>query len=95
MIWVESHLLLSTRAQTWNKGASTMKKTREVEKSYRNSDVAKKLRRLADALEGGTPFLIQISGKRVRIPAHAKVEFEYEKQGNSEEVEIEVSWKKE
>jgi amphi-Trp domain-containing protein len=71
-----------------------MKKARNVEKSYANADVAKKLRRLADALEGGTPFLIQIGGKRVRIPAHAKVEFEYEKQGKSEEVEIEVSWEK-
>ncbi len=66
----------------------------EVEKSYRNKDVAAKLRRLADALEAGTAFEIQIAGRRVYVPAHATVELEYAREGDEEEVEIEVKWRR-
>jgi amphi-Trp domain-containing protein len=70
-----------------------MAKQKDLEKSYANREVAKKLHRLADALEQGKSFAIQIAGKRIRIPADAKVEFEYERRGNTEEVEIELQWK--
>lgn len=68
-------------------------KVKDVEKSYANKAVAQKLRRLADALENGKPFNIQISGQRVRVAANPIVEMEYEKRGGQEEIEIEVRWK--
>ena len=67
---------------------------KEVEKSYANRDVAAKLRRLAEALEEGKAFEIQIAGERVYVPAYASVEFEYSREGDDEEIEIEVKWRK-
>ena len=67
---------------------------KEVEKSYANRDTAAKLRRLAEALEEGKAFEIQIAGERVYVPAYATVEFEYAREGDDEEVEIEVKWRK-
>ena len=67
---------------------------RDVEKSYSNKEVVAKLRRLADALEQETTFEIQIAGERIYIPPYATVEFEYERQGDEEEVEIELKWQR-
>ena len=67
---------------------------KEVEKSYANRDSADKLRRLAEALEEGKAFEIQIAGQRVYVPAHASVEFEYSREGDEEEIEIELKWRK-
>ena len=67
---------------------------RDVEKSYSNKEVVGMLRRLADALEEGKTFEIQIAGERIYIPPHATVEFEYERQGEKEEVEIELKWQR-
>ena len=64
----------------------------EVEKTYAANEVAAKLRRLADAMEEGTAFEIQIAGERIYIPADAVVEFDYERDGDEEEVEIELKW---
>ncbi|HEX8149777.1 MAG TPA: amphi-Trp domain-containing protein [Pyrinomonadaceae bacterium] len=65
---------------------------KDVEKSYPNKGVAAKLRRLADALEEGRTFDIQVAGERVRVPPHASVEFEYQREGDEEELEIELKW---
>ena len=67
---------------------------REAEKSYSTSEVVAKLRRLADALEQEKTFEIQIAGERIYVPPYATVEFEYERQGDEEEVEIELKWKR-
>ena len=65
----------------------------EAEKSYSNKEVVAKLRRLADALEQGKTFEIQIAGERIYVPSYATVEFEYERAGDEEEMEIELKWK--
>ncbi|HEV2802883.1 MAG TPA: amphi-Trp domain-containing protein [Pyrinomonadaceae bacterium] len=65
---------------------------REAEKSYSTREVVAKLRRLADALEQGKTFEIQIAGERIRVPPDATVEFEHERQGDEEEIEIEIKW---
>lgn len=65
---------------------------KDVEKSYSNKEVVAKLRRLADALEDEKTFEIQIAGERIYIPPHATVEFEYQRAGDEEEVEIELKW---
>ena len=66
----------------------------DVEKSYSNKEIVAKLRRLAEALEEGTTFEIQIAGQRISVPPYATIEFEYERRGEEEEVEIELSWKR-
>ncbi|HZH91196.1 MAG TPA: amphi-Trp domain-containing protein [Pyrinomonadaceae bacterium] len=71
-----------------------MTSDKEAEKSYSNKEVVAKLRRLADALEEEKTFEIQIAGERIYIPPYATVEFEYERQGDEEEVEIELKWKR-
>ena len=71
-----------------------MASDKDVEKSYANKEVVAKLRRLADALEAGKTFEIQIAGERIYVPPYAAVEFEYERHGEEEEVEIELSWKR-
>jgi len=69
-----------------------MSDEKEAEKSYSNSEVVAKLRRLADALEAEKTFEIQIAGNRIYVPPYATVEFEYERRGDEEEVEIELKW---
>jgi amphi-Trp domain-containing protein len=71
-----------------------MSDEKEVEKSYSNREVVAKLRRLADALEAGKAFEIQVAGERIYVPPYATVEFEYERSGEEEELEIEVKWKR-
>ncbi|HET6891239.1 MAG TPA: amphi-Trp domain-containing protein [Pyrinomonadaceae bacterium] len=72
-----------------------MSREMDVEKSYSTTEVVAKLRRLADALAEGKTFEIQIAGKRIYVPPYATVEFEYERSGDEEEVEIELRWKRE
>lgn len=69
------------------------RKDREMEKGYSRAQAAAKLRRLADALEKGEPFRIQVGGERVIIPPDAVFTIEHDRSGDSEEVEFEFSWK--
>ena len=71
-----------------------MSDDKDVEKSYSTKEVVAKLRRLADALEDAKTFEIQIAGERIYVPPDATVEFEYARDGEEEEVEIEVKWKR-
>ena len=65
----------------------------EVEKGYSNKQTAEKLRRLAEALEQGKAFEIQVSGQRIYVPANATIDFEYERDEESHELEVEIKWK--
>ena len=71
----------------------TQKSDRDIEKGYTPRQMAAKLRRLADCLETGRPFRIQIAGERVNIPAGALFNIEHEREGDSEEVEFQFKWK--
>ena len=65
------------------------KKTkRDVEKKYPTKQTVEKLRRLADALEEGKAFRIQVAGERVYIPANTMFNIEHEREGRHEEVEF-------
>lgn len=69
------------------------KKTdRDIEKGYSMKQTAAKLRRLADCLEHGKPFRIQIAGERVNIPAKARFNIEHEREAGTEEVEFQFKW---
>ena len=48
------------------------KQDRDVERVYSTSEFVSKLRRLADALETGERFAIQVAGERVNVPARAE-----------------------
>lgn len=65
----------------------------DVEKVYSARQVVGKLRRLADALESGKVFKIQIAGNAIEVPPDATIEFEYERGTDGEEMEIEIKWK--
>ena len=53
-----------------------------------------KLRRLADCLENGKQFKIQIGGERIQVPAKAVFNIEHEREGNVEEVEFQLKWER-
>ena len=65
---------------------------RDVEKTYSLPDFIAKLRRLADALEQGERFEIQIAGERVSVPVRAIYNIEHERAGDSEEIEFQIKW---
>ncbi|WP_436499086.1 amphi-Trp domain-containing protein [Actinokineospora sp. HUAS TT18] len=69
-----------------------MAETRDVEKIYSTDDVVAKLRRLADALESGTSFRIQIAGERIRVPVRAQFSIEHERGDDEEEIEFQLKW---
>jgi amphi-Trp domain-containing protein len=65
---------------------------RDVEKVYDVAEFAAKLRRLADSLEQGTRFRIQVAGHRIVVPKDAQISVEHEREGDSEELEFQLSW---
>lgn len=71
-----------------------MKKTRDIEKTYSTKEFVAKLRRLADALEQGKKFTIQIAGERIYVPVSAEFNIEHEREGVEEEIEFQLKWKK-
>ena len=70
------------------------KKDRDIEKGYSVKQMVVKLRRLADCLENGRQFKIQIAGERIQIPAKALFNMEHEREGNKEEVEFQFKWER-
>jgi len=71
------------------------KRQRDVEKGYSKAEFVAKLRRLADALESGERFTIQIAGERIRVPAGATFNVEHERSAEDEEIEFQLKWKPE
>jgi amphi-Trp domain-containing protein len=69
-----------------------MSADRDLEKTYSRAQFVQKLRRLADAIETGKPFNIQVAGERLRIPANADFNIEHEREGPSEELEFQLRW---
>lgn len=65
---------------------------RDVTASYPVGEFAAKLRRLADALESGGPFRIQIAGERFTVPRNAEFNVEHERGDGEEEVEFQLRW---
>jgi len=65
---------------------------RDIEKNYPVKQFAQKLRRLADCIEQGKKFQIQVAGERISIPATAVINIEHERDALSEEVEFQIKW---
>ncbi len=68
---------------------------RDVEKNYPTSLFVEKLRRLADSIEEGKRFRIQIAGKRISIPSSARISIEHEIGKFDEEIEFQLKWSRE
>jgi len=66
---------------------------RDIEKTYSRKAFAATLRRLADALERGERFAIQIAGRRVAVPRDAACGIEHEREGGIGEIEFQMTWK--
>ena len=66
---------------------------RDLERTYSRPQFVDKLRRLADALEAGTPFTIQVAGERLRLPADVAFNIEHERTGDLDELEFQLRWR--
>ncbi|HEY4249725.1 MAG TPA: amphi-Trp domain-containing protein [Roseomonas sp.] len=69
-----------------------MKPDRDLDKIYPLPDFIAKLRRLADTLEAGGRFEIQIAGERIHVPARAICSIEHERDEGREEIEFQLRW---
>ncbi len=65
---------------------------RDIERDYPTKQFVSKLRRLANCLENGSRFRIQVAGERVSIPASARISIEHERGSSQEEIEIQLKW---
>ena len=72
--------------------AQKKKRKRDIEKNYPVKQFVKKLRRLADCIEQGQKFQIQVAGERISIPANAIINIEHERSGSVEELEFQLRW---
>ena len=66
---------------------------RDIEKDYPARQFVAKLRRLADCIEEGKRFRIQIAGERISVPPAATINLEHERGKSNEEVEFQLTWK--
>ena len=69
-----------------------MKEERDIEKDYPLDQFVAKLRRLADDIENGRQFEIQIAGERVYVPVRARYNIEHERDDDEEEIEFQIKW---
>ena len=69
-----------------------MKPDRDIEKGYPLSAFVEKVRRLADSLEKGRRFEIEIAGERISVPVRATYNIEHEREGGDEEIEFQIKW---
>ena len=69
------------------------RKPRDLERTYSPAQFAAKLRRLADAIEDGRAFTIQVAGETLRIPAGTAFSVEHERgEDGAEELEFQLRW---
>ena len=67
---------------------------REIEKGYPARQFVAKLRRLADCIEQGQRFRLQVAGERISVPSDATINIEHEREGSMEEIEFQLKWRR-
>lgn len=67
---------------------------RDIEKNVTKETFVATLRRLADSLERGEAFRIQVQNKRFEVPQSAALVIEHEVEADSEELSLELQWKR-
>lgn len=65
---------------------------RDIEKNVPVAQFVETLRRLADAMEAGEPFRIQVANQRFTVPADAAIVIEHEVEDGEEELSFELQW---
>ena len=70
-----------------------VKPERDVEKDYSAKQMVAKIRRLADCIEQGKKFRIQIAGETINVPRDAAFNIEHEREGTEEEIEFQIKWR--
>lgn len=65
---------------------------RDVERVHNREYFVATLRRLADALEQGEPFRIQVAALRFNVPVDAELSIEHEVGDGQEELEFQLRW---
>ncbi|OPX95048.1 MAG: hypothetical protein A4E62_01849 [Syntrophorhabdus sp. PtaU1.Bin002] len=65
---------------------------RDIEKGYPAKQFIAKLRRLADCIEEGKMFRIQVAGERITVPPDAIINIEHEREEGIEEIEFQIKW---
>jgi amphi-Trp domain-containing protein len=68
------------------------RRDRDLERTYSRAQFVAKLRRLANAVETGKSFTIQVASERLRIPANAAFNIEHERTKGTDELEFQVRW---
>lgn len=71
------------------------RKNRDITRTYSRAQFVAKLRRLADSLESGKAFSIQVGGERLTVPADTRFNVEHERSGADDELEFQVVWSRE
>jgi len=72
--------------------ARTKRSKRDIERDYPTTQLIAKLRRLADCLEEGSRFRLQVAGERVSVPPTARISIEHERGSSEEEIEFQLKW---
>jgi len=67
---------------------------RDVERNCTTETFVETLRRLADALERGEAFRVQVQGARFSVPRGAELSIEHEVAGDEEELELQLRWRR-
>jgi amphi-Trp domain-containing protein len=65
---------------------------RDVERAVSAQVFAGTLRRVADAIERGESFRIQVADARFTVPVTAELSIEHEVEGDTEELELQLRW---
>ena len=68
------------------------RKNRDITRTYSRAQFVAKLRRLADSLESGKPFTIQVAGERLHVPKDTRFNIEHERMAEIDELEFQVVW---
>ena len=66
---------------------------RDVERDCTREEFVTTLRRVADAVEEGKAFRIQVMNKRFTVPEDARLSIEHEVEDGEEELEMQLKWK--
>ena len=65
---------------------------RDVEKNVPKDRFVETLRRIADALEKGESFRIQVADERITVPADCELLVEHERDDENDEIELQFRW---
>ena len=65
---------------------------RDVERNCTREQFVTTLRRVADAVEAGETFRIQVVNKRFTVPKEAELSIEHEVEGGAGELEFQLRW---